>query len=96
MTKNPSWKLPEVFVLIVPKVIRTQTRIREWEPRRGVRILIIIIPQMIRECQWKARRRVKILKDIASPKDRLVSVYIRGHVYNHNINIVNVEIQTLK
>ena len=46
MTKNPSWKLPEVFVLIIPKVIRIH--ISKWEPRRGVRILVLIIPQMIR------------------------------------------------
>jgi hypothetical protein len=46
MTKNPSGKLSEVFVLIIPKMIRIQ--ISEWEPRRGVRILVLIIPQMIR------------------------------------------------
>ena len=42
MTENPLWKLPKVFVLIIPRVIS------EWEPRRGVRILVLIIPQMIR------------------------------------------------
>jgi hypothetical protein len=51
MIKNPSWKLPEVFVLIIPQVIRIH--ISKWEavvcrPRRGMRIFILIIPQMIR------------------------------------------------
>jgi hypothetical protein len=76
MIKNPSWKLwPEVFVLIIPQVIRIQ--ISKWEvvvcrPRRGMRILVFLltIPQMIRihfsEWEQVVSRRlegVKMLKD---------------------------------
>ena len=44
MTKNPSWKLPEVLIFIKPKVIGIH--ISKWEP--GVKILLVlIIPQMI-------------------------------------------------
>ena len=46
MTKNPSWKLPKVFVLIIPQVIRIH--FGEWEvvilvvchPGRGVPVKI--------------------------------------------------------
>ena len=49
MTMNPSRKLLEVFVSIIPQVIRI-LHISKWEPRRGVtvRILVLIIPQIIR------------------------------------------------
>ena len=48
MTKNPSWKLLEVFVLIITKVPVIRIHISKWELRRGMRILVLIIPQMIR------------------------------------------------
>ena len=48
MTKNPSRKLSEVFVLIIPQVIRIHFGDLEWE------VVIVRRP----------RRRVKILKDI--------------------------------
>jgi hypothetical protein len=73
---NPSRKLLEVFVLIIPQVIRIQTS--KWEvvvcrSRRGMRIFILIIPQMIRIhfSEWEevvlVSRRfggAKMLKDI--------------------------------
>ena len=31
MIKNPSWKLPEVFVLIIPKLIRIHQRVGTQE-----------------------------------------------------------------
>ena len=58
MTINPSWKPPEVFGLIIPKVIRMH--IIEWKPRRGVRILVLIIPQMIR-IHWHFSEWEKVL-----------------------------------
>jgi len=75
MTKNPSWRLPEVFVLIIPQVIRIH--FSEWEvvvvcrprARRGVMTSALKIPQMIEThfSDWEevvARRGVKILQDI--------------------------------
>ena len=49
MTKNPSRKLSEVFVLIIPQVIRIHS---QWEEcchktPRGMRIFVLIIPQVI-------------------------------------------------
>ena len=77
MTKNPSRKLSEVFVLI-SQVIRIH--ISKWEAvvvcrrriLRGMRIFILIIPQVIRVQfgEWEVvvvyrhRREVKIPKDI--------------------------------
>ena len=64
MTKNPSRKLPEVFVLIIPKVIRIHWHLSEWgvvaltvcRPRR-IFVLIIVIPQVIRmhfgDSEWE-------------------------------------------
>ena len=38
MTKNPSWKLLEVFVLMILQVIRILHISKcQWEPGRGVR-----------------------------------------------------------
>jgi hypothetical protein len=91
MMMNPSKKLPEVFVLIIPQVTRTRILIyiSKWEvvvchPRRGVmmRIFVLIIPQMIRihfsEWEEVVSRRlggVKMYKDI----DILANY---GHEYN--------------
>ena len=57
MTKNRSRKLREVFVLIIPQVIRIH--FSKWEvvvvcrPRRRMRIYISIIPQVIRISYFK-------------------------------------------
>jgi hypothetical protein len=84
---TPSRKLPEVFVLIIPQVIRIH--ISKWKvvvcrPRRGMRIFVLPIPQMIRihwhfsEWEEVVSRRlggVKMLKDI-----NILTNY--GHEYN--------------
>jgi hypothetical protein len=72
MTKNPSRKLSEVFVLIIPQVIRVWIHFSKWEvvvchPRRGMRIFVLMIPYMIR-IHWEEEvsrrlRGVKMLKD---------------------------------
>jgi hypothetical protein len=97
MIKNPSRKLPKVFVLIIPQVIRIH--ISKWEvvlvcrPRRlgGMRIFVLIIPQMIRIVhfsEWEevvlVSRRfggVKMLKDI-----NIMANYGHRHEYNDNLN----------
>ena len=56
MTKSPSWKLSEVFILIIPQVIRIHWNSGEWEvvvvccPRRGMKIFVLMIniPKVIR------------------------------------------------
>jgi hypothetical protein len=91
MIMNPSKKLPEVFVLIIPQVTRTRILIyiSKWEvvvchPRRGMRIFVLVIPQMIRIhfSEWEEvvlvfRRLggVKMFKDID-----ILAKY--GHEYN--------------
>ena len=78
MTKNlnPS-KLSEVFVLTILQVIRIHWNFSDWEvlavchPRRGMRIFVLLIRQVIRMMKWEVvvlvrhpRRGLKLLKDI--------------------------------
>ena len=71
MTKNPSWKLPKVFVLIIPEAIRIHFSEREVAGlTRGVPVSLMI-PQviLIQFGKWEEvvcgpRRGVKIIKDI--------------------------------
>ena len=73
MTKNPSRKLPEVWILIISIVIRIH--FREWEAavvcRSRIRMRIRMSYLKFGECQWEVvvvvrrpRRGVKILTDI--------------------------------
>ena len=86
MIKNPSWTLPEVFVLITPRVILMH--FSEWvvtcRPRRGMRIFVLIVSQVNRiqfgECQWEVvvcrpRRHDGILK-----RNMLDEVYLTMEV----------------
>jgi hypothetical protein len=67
MTMNPSWKLPEVFVLKYPQVIRIH--FSEWEvvvvvcrPRRGVRIITAPL-----SARWQATCRYQDVTEFDIP-----------------------------
>ena len=66
MTTKPSRKLPEVFILIISQVIRIRIHFSKREvvvvcrPRKGMRIFVSIIPQVI---QWEVLVLVVVVRD---------------------------------
>ena len=56
MTKNPLWKLQEVFALIILQVI-IQIHLSKWGPRKGVRKFVSITPEIIR-IHWNRENRL--------------------------------------